>query len=145
MARRHERPVRIVVDTNIFISFLIGKRLKELQVAIAEGEFQFVVGEKLLNEIRDVVGRPHLRKLFAADAVGLLMAMLEAEAVNVGAPKNVPAFCRDANVNYLLAISKAGKADVLLTGDDDLLVLGKHGRTRIMNARTFVKEFLIAK
>jgi len=31
---------------------------------------------------------------------------------------------------------------VLLTGDKDLLVLGKHGRTRIMNARAFVKEFL---
>lgn len=34
------------------------------------------------------------------------------------------------------------RTDVLLTGDADLLVLGKHGRTRILNARAFVKEYL---
>ena len=54
MARRSGRPLRLVVDTNIFISFLIGKQLKSLQIAIAEGDFQVVVGDKLLDEIADV-------------------------------------------------------------------------------------------
>lgn len=56
-----------------------------------------------------------------------------------------PALCRDPDDDYLLALCKTAKAEVLLTGDKDLLVLGKYARTRIMNARSFVKEFLGGK
>ena len=52
------------------------------------------------------------------------------------------AISRDPDDDYLLALAKTAKAHVLLTGDRDLLVLGTHGRTKILNAQAFVKEYL---
>jgi hypothetical protein len=49
---------------------------------------------------------------------------------------------RDEKDDYLLALAKKGKADILITGDDDLLVLKKHGKTRILKPAAFRKEFL---
>lgn len=45
--------------------------------------------------------------------------------------------CRDPKDDYLLALSKVAKADLLITADEDLLVLGKYGRTRIVTPETF--------
>ncbi|MBL0126092.1 MAG: putative toxin-antitoxin system toxin component, PIN family [Flavobacteriales bacterium] len=142
MARRSGRPLRLVVDTNIFISFLIGKQLKALQSGIAEGQFQFVIGDKLLQEITEVASRPYLVKYFAADAVEILIDGLSRNAIHVSLPRAIPAISRDPDDDYLLALAKAGKADILITGDKDLLVLEKYGRTRIVNARTFAEEHL---
>jgi hypothetical protein len=142
MARRSGRPLRLVVDTNIFISFLIGKQLKALQAGIADGYFQFVISDKLLEEITEVASRPYLVKYFATGAVEILVDGLSRNAIHVALPKAIPAISRDPDDDYLLALAKAGKADILITGDKDLLVLGKYGRTRILNARAFAEEYL---
>jgi predicted nucleic acid-binding protein len=57
----------------------------------------------------------------------------------------IEAISRDPDDDYLLALAKAAKAQVLLTGDKDLLVLEKHGRTSIMNVNAFVKQYLGGK
>lgn len=145
MARRSGRPLRLVVDTNIFISFLIGKQLKALQSGIAEGHFQFVISDKLLAEITEVASRPYLVNHFAAGAVEMLVDGLSRNAIHCSLPKEIPTISRDPDDDYLLALTKAGKADILITGDKDLLVLEKHGRTRIINARAFAEEFLRKK
>lgn len=49
MAKR--KPVRVVVDTNVFISFLIGKRLRALFDAIVQGNVQLVVSQQLIREL----------------------------------------------------------------------------------------------
>mgnify|MGYP003393236753 CR=1 FL=1 len=72
----------------------------------------------------------------------MLIDGLTHNAIHVDLPQVIPAISRDPDDDYLLALAKAGKANVLITGDDDLLVLKKHGRTRILNARNFAKEFL---
>ena len=58
------------------------------------------------------------------------------------AATSIEAVSRDAADDCLLSLCKQTKADVLLTGDDDLLVLEKHGKARIMNARMFAGEYL---
>lgn len=45
---------------------------------------------------------------------------------------------RDAKDNFLLALAKDGKATHLLTGDKDLLVLKKFGRTKIMTLTEYL-------
>ena len=45
--------------------------------------------------------------------------------------------CRDADDMHILGLAKAGKADYLVTGDDDLLVLKRFGRCRIVTPRQF--------
>ena len=65
--------------------------------------------------------------------------------MHVTLPKVIPAISRDPDDDYLLALAKVGKADILITGDKDLLVLEKYGRTRVLNARAFAEEFLRKK
>jgi predicted nucleic acid-binding protein len=48
--------------------------------------------------------------------------------------------CRDPKDNFLLALSKDGKANFLLTGDKDLLKLHKYGMTQILTITKFFEE-----
>ena len=47
--------------------------------------------------------------------------------------------CRDKEDNFLLALAKDGKADYLITGDKDLLVIESFGKTKITNVTDFLK------
>lgn len=49
--------------------------------------------------------------------------------------------CRDPDDNHLLALCKDGKADMLITGDKDLLVLKRFGKTRILAPADFIKQY----
>ncbi len=60
MAKR--KPVRVVVDTNVFISFLIGKRLRALFDAIVQGNVQLVVSQQLIRELEMTAMDPKFRK-----------------------------------------------------------------------------------
>lgn len=141
--RKGQHARRVVVDVNILISFLIGKRLGGFLTLLREAEFLLLVSPPLLAEFVDVAARPRFRKHFpVAFAHQLAMTLAEAgELVEVEATSPKP-LSRDPKDDYLLLMAKKGKADVLITGDDDLLSLEHFGSTRIMSARGFTEEFL---
>ncbi len=53
--------------------------------------------------------------------------------------ESVVTICRDIKDNFLLALAKDGNADYLLTGDKDLLVLQKFGKTKITTIANFIE------
>ena len=62
------------------------------------------------------------------------------ERATVVRPKALPRpVCRDREDDKVLATAVAGRADVILTGDDDLLVLGEYRGIRILSPRQFVE------
>jgi putative PIN family toxin of toxin-antitoxin system len=138
-------PLRVVVDPNVLVSVLIGKRLIALRVLFYHADFQVMLDEPLIKEFDEMAKRTKFRKYFPTDMVDFVIDRLREGGDVVATPRTIEKICRDPDDDYLLALCKSAKADVLLTGDDDLLVLKKHGRTRIMNARAFVKEFLGGK
>ncbi|MBK7381772.1 MAG: putative toxin-antitoxin system toxin component, PIN family [Flavobacteriales bacterium] len=135
-------PLRVVVDPNVLISFLIGKRIKALQPLFYDKRFVIIMDDLLLDELDQVARRPKFRKYFPVKEVDELVYVIELNSERHAAATKIEPVSRDAADDYLLSLCKRTKAHVLLTGDDDLLVLEKHGRTRIMNARTFVDEHL---
>lgn len=134
--------LQVVVDPNLIISLLIGKRVSKLLSVFSDERFEVVLHEELLGEFEEVARRTKFRKYFPEAAVDAFIAQLRSEGRVIDRVLVVEKVCRDPDDDYLLALAKAAKADVLLTGDADLLVLGKHGRTRILNVRAFVKEYL---
>ena len=58
------RVVKVIFDTNVWISFLIGKRLSGIRQYISGGRIQIVTTDLLLREIKEVTGRKKLRKYF---------------------------------------------------------------------------------
>jgi len=127
---------RVIIDTNCWISFLIGKRLLSLVPLLSAGRVDVVACEELLDEIRDVTSRPKLAKYFPASEVDSLISFLRLRCV-MAEPTCEVRMCRDAADDYLLSLAKSAKAHFLVTGDKDLLVIGKIGNCRIVDAKTF--------
>lgn len=133
---------RLVVDTNVLISWLIGRQLGGLDALILDDRFQLFFSTRALAELAEVTSRPKMRKYFTlARAEESIVRLGRVAKVLKHEPKVVP-ICRDGKDDFLLALAKAAKADLLVTGDEDLLVLKKYGRTRILTPATFVKEYL---
>lgn len=141
--KRKQAALRAVVDVNVLISFLIGRRLGGFVAALRHSDFVLLVSPQLLAELLDVAARPRFRRHFPVEfAHQLILALAEAgESVEVRSIGQTT-LSRDPKDDYLLLMAKNGKADVLVTGDKDLLDLERFGRTRIMSARDFTEEFL---
>lgn len=59
---RSDCKTRIIVDTNLWISFLIGKKLAGLLDFLSDEKVELVVSQELLNEVLEVASRPKLKK-----------------------------------------------------------------------------------
>ena len=135
-------PVRLVVDVNVLVSSLMSGGLAGFSSALADSRFQVYTSNEQLAELLDVVERPKFRKYFTLPEARAFVAdfCLIAESVPVKLP--APRVSRDPKDDYLLALAKVPKADLLVTGDEDLLTLKKHGKARIVRPATFKKEYL---
>lgn len=129
-------PLRVVIDTNLWISFLIGKTLIGLKDHLIRKDVVLLFSEELFEELIDVVHRPKLRKYFSSDDIRELMALLEMKALFVEIKEHV-FDCRDAKDNFLLDLCISGNADYLVTGDADLIALHPFRSTKIIHYRDF--------
>ena len=137
MPRKTER--RVIVDTNCWISFLIGRQLSGLVDLLSSERVKLVVCNEILDEIRDVTLRPKFAKYFPQKEVVSLLEFMELIGEKFE-PKQQIKKCRDAADDYLLALAIESHAHYLLTGDQDLLVLKKIKRCRIVDVATFEME-----
>ncbi len=135
--KQASKPIRIVIDTNLFISLLIGKRSVELREILVSPLFTIVVSQSLIEEIRKVANRPKFSRYFNLNEVEAFLEFLKgiSDAVEL---KEIPARCRDPKDDYLLELAMASKAEFLLTGDDDLLEMKRVGFCRILTVRDFL-------
>ena len=117
-----KRSLRIIFDTNVWIGFLIGKRLSGIQQFIIDGRITVVFSPHLLEELTTVTSSAKLRRYFPKDKVDELILLLNmiGESVNTE-PKHFD--CRDPKDNFLLDLIDFSNADCLVTGDHDLLAL----------------------
>lgn len=130
--------MRVVIDTNLWISFLIGKVLSGLKEAIIRQGVTVLFSEELFDELLEVAYRPKFRAYFSSDRIHELIVLLDAKALFVPIAEHFFA-CRDAKDNFLLDLCVAGSADYLVTGDADLLELGRFHQTTILDYRAFEK------
>ena len=133
---------RIVVDTNLWISFLIGKRLSEMLGLLVERKVTLVFSSALLREVLEVASRPKFNRYFAPNAVVLLEHFLRkyAEFYEL---EQIHKRCRDPKDDYLLELSLVSDADFLISGDSDLLDLGTVGNTVITTFAMFKSQFCL--
>jgi hypothetical protein len=128
--------IRLILDTNLWISFLISKHLKKIDNLFYEDKICLIFSQELLNEFLEVVERPKFKKYFSSEDIENLLALFEiyGELVEVS---SIITICRDEKDNFLLALAKDGKADFLLTGDADLLIIKQFENTEILTFSEF--------
>jgi putative PIN family toxin of toxin-antitoxin system len=118
--------MRAVVDTNILVRALIkpqgtvGPVLRRLR----EGRYRLLYSESLLAELVDVLGRPRIRNKYSIgpDDVATVLTLIELRGELV-VPRRRITVCRDPKDNQVLEAAASGRADIIVSGDDDLLTL----------------------
>ena len=127
---------RVIVDTNIWISFLISKSLGDLDKPILNGKIVLLFSHESMTEFIDVTSREKLKPFFTDEDIAALIDLIEeyGEIVKINSQVQI---CRDTKDNFLLALAKEGKADYLVTGDKDLLILESFEKTKITNLTDF--------
>jgi len=120
----------------LWVSFLITRQFLFLDQLFELEKVQLVFSPELLGEFIEVTSRPKLKKYFAPADVERLLEILErnAEIIDVTSKINQ---CRDENDNFLLSLAKDGKADYLINGDNDLLVMKTFEKTEIVTIEKY--------
>jgi len=136
-----KKRIKVIFDTKIWISFLIGKRLLNIKNFICSGNIIIVVTPQLINEIKIVTQREKLKKYFNQNDVNGLIDLMETISLNVDI-KEKHLICRDSKDNFLLDLIEFSNADFLVTGDKDLLELNPFKSGQIINPKDF-ERYLI--
>ncbi len=134
-----KRASRIIIDINLWISFLISKDFTSLDEVIFSKRGILVFSQELLDEFLDVANRPKFRKFFTAADIEEILETIEEYADFIKIKSQLD-LCRDPKDNFLLALALDGKVDFLITGDKDLLDLEKFGETNILTITNFLEE-----
>ena len=127
--------MKTVFDTNVVIAAFVTDGLcARILRRGRNGEFEFILGIPVLLEFRRILKS---KFMFSDEEISFFSSILE-EAATVFRPAvSVAGVCRDPDDDAVLACAAESGADYLVTGDKDLLVLGKYGKTKILTPREF--------
>lgn len=136
---------RFVLDTNVIISAaLLEKSVawRAFDKAILHGHI--LLADDLQDELSEVILRAKFdrylslerRLQFLAGFINLAIPVAVTEQIDV---------CRDPKDNMILELAVDGKADCIISGDDDLLVLNPFRRINIMSPRSFWEDYRVTK
>ena len=131
--------MRAVLDTNILVSALMIHTGNPAAIyrAWQEGRFTLLTCAEHLDELRTTLRKPAIAERIKPHRAGGLVNEIRKLAENID---GLPRVRRspDHSDDFLLALSEAGAADYLVTGDKSgMLVLERHKRTQIVSARAF--------
>jgi len=131
--------MKVILDTNIWISFLFGKQLGSVQSLFEKEGVHVYVSPTLIAEINSVVSRPKIRKYISQESIDNMWQLIRTYCYEIDDYPGVVTPVRDAKDVYLLAMAAAIPADIIVTGDADLLVLQSYLQTSILSYAEFIQ------
>jgi putative PIN family toxin of toxin-antitoxin system len=105
-----------------------------------EGEFQLALSPQILVEYRRV-GRDFSQKRSSTDFERLL-GLLVAQALIAEVPDLARSVCRDPHDDKFIACALAVGAEVIVSGDKDLLTISEQLITPVLRPREFVDRYI---
>ena len=133
--------LRVVLDTNQLVSSLLSTQglQHHLIDAWRRRAFLLLLVPGQIDEVAEILSRPKIKKKYRIDPgdreAFLQLLRLDALLLPHRAP---PGICRDPDDDYLLGCAAEGGANYLVTGDEDLLTIGRYQGVVILNARDFL-------
>jgi putative PIN family toxin of toxin-antitoxin system len=127
--------VKVVCDTNVLIAGMVADGLCRDIVKRRLPRTEIITSRALLDELART-----LRNKFDTDPAEVPLLKAYRERATLVRPKALSRpVCRDRDDDKVLETAVAGQADIILTGDRDLLILGEHNGIRILSPRQFVE------
>jgi putative PIN family toxin of toxin-antitoxin system len=112
-------PLKIVLDTNVWVSYFINARTDYLVKWIIDHDVTIFTSDQLANEIKDVLNRPKFKKQFPYPVHDFISLHLQVcEKVKVSKQFN---FAPDPDDNFLFDLCSKADAAYLVTSDKRLL------------------------
>ncbi|MEW6096008.1 MAG: putative toxin-antitoxin system toxin component, PIN family [bacterium] len=136
-----EKPekLRVVMDTNVYISFLKRGYYRKILELWLEEKFELLTSNEILEELFEVLSRPKFN--FSLDEIIDLGKLLSERAIIVE-PKEELNICFDPDDNKFLECAIEGKADSLVTGDPHLKEMGEYKKIKIVHGSLFLREVM---
>ena len=127
--------MKVVVDTNVIVAGLVAEGVCRDIVKRRLPACELFTSRALLDELAE-----KLREKFGLQPDELPLLKIYEDEATVIKPARLPKpVCRDADDDEVLAVALAAKAEIILTGDKDLLVLKEFQGIKILSPRQFVE------
>lgn len=99
-----------------------------------------VVSESLIEEIRDVLGRPKLRRYLPEEAIPAAIRRVRDAATLAEEGRNPRSFVADPKDDYLVELALASRSDLIVSGDRHLNDPPKELPVRVIRPAEFLTE-----
>jgi putative PIN family toxin of toxin-antitoxin system len=138
--------MRVVADTNIVISGLMWRgNPRRVLDAARDGIIELFTSPVLLEELEDVLKREKFAVRLESAGVNIsqLIEGFAALATVIEAAPIAPVVIRDPDDDAVLACAIAAEAEIIASGDADLLSLKSYQEIRILTAAELLTELAL--
>jgi uncharacterized protein len=125
-----------ILDSNIWISYVITRRLNALVTLIHDHQLTVLTSQRLIAEIQEVLLRPKFKKYLTHSDIKELIAIHVKLCQFVDTDETTNQLT-DPKDNFLLNLYNKGKATVLVSGDKELLNEASELNYRVMTLKEF--------
>lgn len=135
-------PLRVVLDTNVYVSrYLRPESVPGHAVARAWTETHALISGPALRELHEVLNRPKFARYIKGTTLEVFVRRVSRSSETVQIPFPIRA-CRDPRDDKFLEIAVHGRADLIITGDADLLALNPFQGVEIVTPASFLARDL---
>jgi hypothetical protein len=138
--------LKVVLDTNIFVSSLLVKVGLPAQILNAWRERKLIlaVSSSIIAEIHAILSYTHIRRKYevSKEEIDELITLLEQDSLLVHSnTKIIDTIAKDPSDDKVLVCAMEAKVDFIVSGDRHLLDLGIYQGIPILTARQFIEQF----
>lgn len=130
---------KVILDTNLWISFLISNNYRFLDNYVVNGKVKLIFSKELFTEFITVAERPKFKNFFSHKDIKKLISVINKFGALYQVSSDIKE-CRDVKDNFLLNLAIDSNADYLVTGDSDLLDLEIIHNTKILTIKDLENE-----
>ena len=132
--------MKVLFDTNLWISFMIGKRLASLANVLCRNDVQVYMSEQLLEEIQTVIARPKFNVIISAESRLAFQDMVDNVCYWTPITIQTKSPIRDIKDLFILSMAESVPVDFIVSGDKDLTELDSHAGIPILSYSEFLNK-----
>ncbi len=130
--------MRIILDTNVILSALITQGLSSRILDLCIDQHNLFISQFIIDEVKD-----KLKSKFNITPKNIkkVLTFITSSFIIASPKGTIPDACRDKDDNNILLLSDFINADLIITGDKDLLSLKRYKHAIIITPRDYMEKY----